>query len=318
MNARDPSGAWDEADATPAPGVRRRGPADGATPLVFASPHSGDLYPDDPGIDPTLPVASLRSAEDALIDRIAAPAAARIGAPLLCGLYGRAWLDLNRAPDDLDPLVIDGLDIPEPGPRARAGYGVIPRLTGDGRPLRTAPLPLAVARARLEGPHAAYHAELERLMTSARARFGCAVLVDWHSMPGRAVANGAAARPLDVVLGDRHGRACDPALMRRARAALERAGWRVGLNHPYAGGWSTERWGRPDEGFHALQIEINRDLYLAPDLTPGPGFGRVASVALALAAALAEALAGGAAGAKVEPAGGAKKKPRPKARHESL
>lgn len=315
MSARDLPEAWEPdiwkaAGASPAPGVRRRGPASGATPLVFASPHSGDLYPEDPGLDPDLPVASLRSAEDALIDRIAAPAAARIGAPLLCGLYGRAYVDLNRAPDDLDPLAIDGLELAEPGPRARAGYGVIPRLTGDGRPLRTAPLPLDLARARLDGPHAAYHAELGRLMTAAHARFGCAVLVDWHSMPGRAVAGGAGVRPLDVVLGDRHGRACDPALVRRARAALERAGWRVGLNRPYAGGWSTERWGRPQEGFHALQIEINRDLYLAPDLAPGPGFGRVTSVALALAAALAEALDAGAAGAK--------KKPRPKARHESL
>lgn len=307
-------GAWDAAGASPAPGVRRRGPAIGETPLVFASPHSGDLYPEDPGLDPDLPLASLRSAEDALIDRIAAPAAERIGAPLLCGLYGRAYIDLNRAPDDLDPQAIAGLELPEPGARARAGYGVIPRLTGDGRPLRSAPLPLADARARLEGPHAAYHAELERLMSATRARFGCAVLIDWHSMPGRAVAAGSGVRPLDVVLGDRHGRSCDPTLVRRARGALERAGWRVGLNRPYAGGWSTERWGRPAESFHALQIEINRDLYLAPDLSPGPGFGRVTSVALALAAALAEALAGGAAGANT----GAKKKPRPKARHESL
>jgi N-formylglutamate amidohydrolase len=301
----------DPTDGADAPGVRRHGPAVGVTPLVFASPHSGDIYPDDLGADPALPPASLRSAEDALIDRIAAPAAERIGAPLLCGLYGRAYVDLNRAPDDLDPLAVAGLEGLEPGARARAGYGVIPRLTGDGRPLRTTPLPLAVARARLDGPHAAYHAELTRLMTATHQRFGRAVLIDWHSMPGRAVAIGSGVRPLDVVLGDRHGRACDPALVRRARAALERAGWRVGLNRPYAGGWSTERWGRPDEGFHALQIEINRDLYLAPDLGPGPGFGRVAAVALALAAALAEALSGGG------PAG-TKKKPRPKARHESL
>lgn len=323
MVARDGAGAGpgdgcaadggDRQTVSPAPGVRRFGPEVGPTPLVFASPHSGDLYPDDLYADPDLPQASLRSAEDALIDRIAAPAAASIGTPLLCGLFGRAYVDLNRAPDDLDPLAIEGLEVPEPGPRARAGYGVIPRLTGDGRPLRTAPLPPELARARLDGPHAAYHAELERLMVSARQRFGCAVLVDWHSMPGRAV-GGSGVRPLDVVLGDRHGRACDPALVRRARAVLERSGWRVGLNRPYAGGWSTERWGRPEEGLHALQVEINRDLYLAPDLSPGPGFGRVAAVAVALAGALANALAGGAAGARVA----AQKKPRPEARHESL
>jgi N-formylglutamate amidohydrolase len=300
----------DDAGASPAPGVRRLGPVVGATPLVFASPHSGDIYPEDLGADPALSAASLRSAEDALIDRIAGPAAARIDAPLLCGLFGRAYVDLNRAPDDLDPLAVAGLEDLAPGPRARAGYGVIPRLTGDGRPLRPEPLPLAAARARLDGPHAAYHAELEQLMHATRARFGRAVLIDWHSMPGRAVAGGSGVKALDVVLGDRHGRACDPALVRRARATLERAGWRVGLNRPYAGGWSTERWGRPDEGFHALQIEINRDLYLAPDLTPGPGFARVAAVATALAAALAEAL--GAPGAQT------KKKPRPEARHESL
>ncbi|MFN5616109.1 MAG: N-formylglutamate amidohydrolase, partial [Brevundimonas sp.] len=105
---------------SPAPGVRRFGPEVGPTPLVFASPHSGDLYPDDLYADPDLPQASLRSAEDALIDRIAAPAAASIGTPLLCGLFGRAYVDLNRAPDDLDPLAIEGLEVPEPGPRARA------------------------------------------------------------------------------------------------------------------------------------------------------------------------------------------------------
>jgi N-formylglutamate amidohydrolase len=242
--------------------------------FVFTSPHSGALYPRDPAADPSLPLAALRSAEDALVDTLIAPGADH-GATLLLARLGRAWVDLNRAPEDLDPLLIDGLEPGPAPPRAAAGYGVLPRLSGDGRPLHRRRLSLAEAETRLAAVHRPWHAALAGLMHAARDRHGRAVLIDWHSMPARAVRGVGGARGPDVVLGDRHGSACDPDLTRGLRRAFESLGWRVALNHPYAGGYTTQTWGRPTEGFHALQIELNRALYFDEVAhAPGPGWAR--------------------------------------------
>lgn len=248
-----------------------------AGPFVFASPHSGDIYPADMRSADGLPTASLRSAEDALVDRLIAPGLEG-GAALLLGRLGRAWIDLNRDPEDLDPGLIDGLDGRTPSPRAAAGYAVIPRLTGDGRPIYDRRLGLEEARARITGTHVPYHAALDRLMAAAHARHGEAVLVDWHSMPSRATQGVGGARGPDVVLGDRHGSSCAAELTRRLRRSFEALGWRVALNQPYSGGWTTQRWGRPAEGFHAVQIELNRALYLdEATLEPGRGWSRCAA-----------------------------------------
>lgn len=239
--------------------------------FVFASPHSGTVYPADMGVDPALPEASLRSAEDALVNRLIAPGV-DFGATLVMGRLGRAWVDLNRDPDDLDPLLIDGAPDGAVSGRTAAGYGVIPRLTGDGRSLYDRRLTLAEAGERIARTHRPYHAALTERMQAARARHGEAVLVDWHSMPARAAGG---ARGPDVVLGDRHGSSCSAELTRRLRRAFEALGWRVALNQPYAGGWTTQRWGRPSEGFHAVQIELNRALYFDEAArVPGPGWSR--------------------------------------------
>lgn len=233
-------------------------------PWVFASPHSGAVIPPDPRTDPALDEAALRSAEDVAMDVIARPGVA-LGAPLIACRVSRAHVDVNRAPDELAPLVVEGLD-PDAGvsPRAKAGYGVIPRLTGDGRPILTSRLPLKEAKGRIDRVHAPYHAALTGLMAEAKAAHGRAVLIDWHSMPA-----GARGGP-DVVLGDRHGVSCAPDLTRRVRLAFERRGWRVVLNRPYAGGYATQVWGRPAESFEALQIELSRGRYLARPGTADP------------------------------------------------
>lgn len=245
--------------------------------FVFASPHSGTVYPADMEAAPDLPVAALRSAEDSLVDALIAPAVEQ-GASLLLGCFGRAYVDLNRDAEDLDPALIEGLEGRPASPRTVAGYGVIPRLTGDGRPLYDRRLGLDEAHARLARVHAPYHAALDDLMRTTRARHGEAVLVDWHSMPSRAASGAGGARGADVVLGDRHGSSCVAALTRRLRRSFEGLGWRVALNQPYAGGWTTQRWGRPAEGFHAVQIELNRALYLDETTRrPGPGWSRCAA-----------------------------------------
>lgn len=246
-------------------------------PFVFTSPHSGDIYPDDMGTAAGLDTASLRSAEDALVDRLIAPGQAR-GAVLLLGRLGRAWCDLNRDPDELDPALIEGPDGRTASPRAAAGYGVIPRLTGDGRPLYDRRLGADEAAARIARAHAPYHAALEQALRAARERHGVALLVDWHSMPSRATQGVGGARGPDVVLGDRHGASCAAELTRRLRRAFEALGWRVALNQPYSGGWTTQRWGRPVEGYHAIQIELNRALYLdEATMEPGIGWSRCAA-----------------------------------------
>lgn len=255
------------------------------TPLVFASPHSGGVYPDDMGAAEGLSEASLRSAEDAAVDRLL-DGAATTGAALIVGRIGRAYVDLNRAPEELDPALIDGApEAPPPGLKTLAGYGVIPRLAGDGAPLYDRRLTLAEARGRIARVHAPYHAMLGDLMQAARARHGRAVLIDWHSMPARATGpNGP-----DVVLGDRHGTSCAAALTRRLRALFEAMGWRVALNRPYAGGYATQVWGRPDEGLEAIQIELNRRLYWDEAAgAPSVGWGRCQSGLKRVIAALGE------------------------------
>ena len=259
-------------------------PEGAAGPFVFASPHSGSHYPADMG-GAALPEHSLRSAEDALVDRLIAPGPAH-GAALITGQIGRAWLDLNREPEELDPLLIADAGAIGPSPRAAAGYGVVPRLSGDGRPLYDRRLSLEEVQSRIARVHAPYHAALGQLMTAARERTGRAVLVDWHSMPARA---GGPGRGVDVVLGDRHGSSCDPAITRRLRVLFEGLGWRVALNHPYAGGYSTRLWARPDEGFHAVQIELSRGLYFdEAAMAPGVGWSRCEKGLARVIARLAE------------------------------
>lgn len=242
--------------------------------FVFASPHSGTVYPPDMGRDTALTEASLRSAEDALVDRLIAPATGH-GATVVLGRYGRAWVDLNRDPVDLDPVLIEGVGEGPVSARTAAGYGVIPRLTGDGRTLYDRRLSLDEARDRIARAHTPYHQMLAAGMAAARAQHGEAILVDWHSMPARATEGVGGMRGPDVVLGDRHGSSCGAELTRGLRRAFEALGWRVALNRPYAGGWTTQRWGRPSEGFHAIQIELNRALYFDEQArSPGPGWSR--------------------------------------------
>lgn len=255
--------------------------------FVFASPHSGTVYPSGMGADPGLPEASLRSAEDALVDRLIAPGV-DLGATVVLARLGRAWVDLNRDPADLDPQLIEGAPDGSVSARTAAGYGVIPRLTGDGRALYDRHLTMDEARDRIAATHAPYHAALSERMQAAHTLYGEAVLVDWHSMPARATQGSGGARGPDVVLGDRHGSSCSATLTRRLRRAFEALGWRVALNQPYAGGWTTQSWGRPSEGFHAIQVELNRALYFDEAARmPGPGWSRTEKgVARAIAALL--------------------------------
>jgi N-formylglutamate amidohydrolase len=261
------------------------------TALVFASPHSGAVYPPDMVEAARLPVETLRASEDAFVDRIIAGAPG-LGAAVILARLARAYVDLNREPWELDPSMFEE-DLPDyaQGRTARvaAGLGAIPRVAGEGRPIYARKLTFAEARDRIELTHRPYHDALDRQLAAARAAHGAAILIDWHSMPA-AAARGLRGRngSCDIVLGDRFGAACSPKLTSLVERELEALGYRVARNAPYAGGYTTEHYGRPAKRTHALQIEINRALYMDEDTRePTAGLVKLTADAETLTRALA-------------------------------
>jgi N-formylglutamate amidohydrolase len=240
-------------------------------PFAFASPHSGRRYPASLLERTRLDAITLRRSEDAFVDELFAGAVG-LGAPLLSAQFPRAYLDVNRGSAELDAGMFDApLDVPVdvPSPRVAAGLGVIPRIVRDGAEIYRGKLDMAEADARLSRLYKPYHRALAQLLEETRARFGVAVLIDCHSMP-------SALSVPDIVLGDRYGASAAPALTARAEAVFTREGFSVARNTPYAGGHTTVLYGRPASGCHALQIEINRALYLDEDrIAKRPAFESV-------------------------------------------
>lgn len=249
--------------------VRR--PESQAVPFVFASPHSGRLYPGDFIASSRLSALSLRRSEDAFVDELFAPVVAN-GAPLIAATFPRAFVDANRSPTEIDSTMFEGeldVTVDSVSPRVTAGLGVIPRIVRDGAEIYRCKLPAAEAQMRLNRLYKPYHDALAQLVDATRAQFGVCVVIDCHSMPT------AAAAP-DVVLGDRYGLSAVSALTRAAESAFERYRFTVTRNAPYAGGYTTHLYARRSQGVHALQIEVNRALYLDEDrIVKNANFERV-------------------------------------------
>ncbi len=233
------------------------------TGAVFNSPHSGNDYPPALLARTRLDAVQLRASEDALIDRLFAPAAT-MGAPLLAAIAPRAWVDLNRGPSELDPALIDGIRASGLNQRIAAGLGVVPRIVSEGATIYEGKISLAEANERISSMHAPYHAKLESLLMRARSEFGAAILFDCHSMPSDALraAPRVRGRVPEIVLGDRFGAAATRDIVAETQNAFEAAGFVVARNAPFAGGYITQRYGRPSRGLNAVQIEIDRGLYL--------------------------------------------------------
>lgn len=240
-------------------------PARWQAAMVFDSPHSGAVMPDDFVSKTRLTARELRQSEDSHIDALFS-GCLDAGAPMLRALASRAYLDLNREPYELDPRLFTE-NLPgymNPGsPRVAAGFGTIPRLVGDGHEIYRTRLQLSDALSRIELFYKPYHRQLKALLDEAHMATGTVLLVDCHSMPS------SAARPLpgssrmiDVVLGDRFGSACAPEITGFVEDFLTSRGLHVVRNRPYAGGFITETHGAPRHNRHALQIEVNRGLYL--------------------------------------------------------
>ena len=252
------------------------------SPLVFSSPHSGRNYPLAFLAASRLDLRALRSSEDVLVDDLFA-AAPRHGSPLLRAHFPRSMTDVNREAHELDSKLFN-----ETPPsfantrslRVAAGLGVIPRVVAEGQAIYADRIALAEGLRRIENDYKPYHAALEGLMTRAKRTYGVAVLIDCHSMPSR-MPTGDARRPyepldVDIVIGDRYGASCDPAFSHRVHKLLVEFGYRVARNKPYAGGFITETYANRSQNRHALQIEINRALYLDErTLEPKPAYAKV-------------------------------------------
>jgi N-formylglutamate deformylase len=252
-------------------------PAERLVPFIFASPHSGRIYPERFLRLTRLSGVSLRRSEDAYVDHLFGEVAT-LGAPLIAARFPRAYLDVNRAPGELDPAMFEGplkLPVEQTSSRVSAGLGVIPRVVRDGAEIYRGKLEPKEAEERLSRLHRRYHAALASLVRETRAQFGAAVVIDCHSMPS---ATGAP----DIVLGDRYGTAASHLLLRRAEQAFSAKGFSVGRNVPYAGGYTTHLYGEPGRGIHALQIEVNRALYLDEErIEPLQTFERIRARAMA-------------------------------------
>jgi N-formylglutamate amidohydrolase len=246
-----------------APPLDMRRPVTRLLPLVVASPHSGSNYPADFVAASRLDPLTLRRSEDAFVDELFA-AAPRLGAPMLAARFPRAYLDVNREAYELDPAMFaDSLPdyVNARSPRVRMGLGTIARIVASGEEIYGGKLCFAEAEARIDSLYRPYHAALNRLVEETEADFGFCLVVDCHSMPSGAHA-AAGREAADIVLGDCHGAACAPQIVEAARRYLTRRGFAVALNAPYAGGFTTGHYGKPRHGRHALQIEINRAIYM--------------------------------------------------------
>ncbi len=243
-----------------------------AAPVLFASPHSGVLYPPSMQAALCVPLIDVRRTEDAFVDELFAGAPA-LGGSLLAARYGRSVVDLNRDPHELDAAMFaDGPPrvCAMPTARVEAGLGCLPRVGARGEAIYGRLLSRAEGEERLTHLHDVYHAHLSGALDAVRSTHGHALLVDCHSMPS--VQPGRRALT-DIVLGDRFGSSADARLIVRIERSFRAHGFTVARNAPYAGGYTTRRYGRPRRGIHALQIEINRGLYMDEQrITRSAGF----------------------------------------------
>ncbi len=238
-------------------------PAEWRSPVVFNSPHSGSVYPPAFLSASRLDLATLRRSEDTFVDELFVGVVGR-GHPLMRAHFPRCYVDVNREPYELDPRMFDGR-LPSfantRSMRVAGGLGTVARVVGDAQEIYDQRLPIDEALRRIEALYKPYHHTLRRLVTRVHRDFGAAVLIDCHSMPSTAGLK-EERRRADIVLGDRYGTSCVTAVVEMMESTLRGFGYTVSRNKPYAGGFITEHYGNPAAGLHAVQLELNRGLYM--------------------------------------------------------
>lgn len=254
-------------------------PGERRAPLLFNSPHSGAVYPKSFLSIARLDPLTLRRSEDTFVDELFACAVTK-GAGFMRAHFPRAYLDVNREPYELDPRMFEGRLPPYANTRSlrvAGGLGTIARLVGENQEIYRSRLPVAEALSRIDSLYKPYHSALTKALLDIHQTAGCAVLIDCHSMPSTTSRRTERYRA-DIVLGDRYGTSCAPEITSLVERSLSRLGYTVALNRPYAGGYITEHYGNPAMQFHALQIEINRGLYMEEaTLTKNAGFSSLAN-----------------------------------------
>ena len=210
-----------------------------------------------------LNVTALRRSEDCYVDELFVDAPS-FGVPLICALFPRSFVDVNRSPTEIDWKIFGGTlpgYVDKQSERVRSGLGVIPRLNASGAEIYPQSLPISAARKRLLTYFFPYQRMLRQLLRKAHEQFGHVVLLDCHSMPSQLYA-GRSEPDFDMVLGDQYGRSCSPHVIDKVEAVLAGQGYRVARNAPYAGGFVTKHYGRPEHGVDVLQLEVSRALYM--------------------------------------------------------
>jgi N-formylglutamate amidohydrolase len=257
-------------------------PPRGSLPILLSIPHAGREYDRDVLANAAQGRRALETLEDPLVDRLCWRAiAAGLGA--VVQHVPRAVIDCNRDESEVDPAAVVGIPAPV-GPRARFGLGLIPSRTHRHGTLWRRPIDLTELNRRIELVHRPYHAALSEALETLVRRFGEAMLIDCHSMPTR---RGQA----EIVFGDRNGSSAAAWVAPEAARIAREAGFKAALNEPYAGGAIVARHGKPAEGVHAVQVEVDRCLYLQSDgRTPGVGFDRIAGLIEAIATGLGDSL----------------------------
>jgi N-formylglutamate amidohydrolase len=232
-------------------------------PIIFNSPHSGSVYPDEFLNASRIDLPGLRRSEDSFMDELIGGLSGH-GFPTVTVNFPRSYVDVNREPYELDPRMFAGR-LPSfantRSMRVAGGLGTIPRVVGDGQEIYRERLSVDDALARIEALYKPYHRALRRLINKAHQAFGTVVVVDCHSMPSIGVSRDEPRRP-DVVIGDRYGTSCAPMLADMVEETMGRLGYSVGRNKPYAGGFITEHYGNPASGLHSVQLELNRAIYM--------------------------------------------------------
>jgi N-formylglutamate amidohydrolase len=241
-------------------------PSEQTLPLVVASPHSGRDYPEPFVAASRLDPHTLRRSEDCYVDELFA-GSVTAGAPMIRALFPRAYVDANREPFELDPRMFeDALPnyVTTRSPRITAGLGTVARIVASGCEIYGDKLRFPEVLRRITTHHHPYHQTLHRLVAATRARFGECALIDAHSMPSAGAGGDweVGTGRVDFVLGDCHGLSCERGLTDVVEATLRDLGYTVARNEPYPGGYTTRHYGRPRDRVHAIQIEVNRSLYM--------------------------------------------------------
>lgn len=266
----------------------RNDPTGPRVPVLFDSPHSGSVYP--PSFHFSCPLSVLRQAEDTHVEELFA-SAPDSGATLLCALFPRSFIDVNRAPDDIDPALLDG---PWPEPlhptdKSAAGIGLIRTLCRPGLPMYDGRLPVAEVLDRIDRYYRPYHFQMASILDGLATRFGGVWHLNCHSMPSNSPTGTANAALADFVIGDRDGTTSEPGFVAMVAGTLRGFGYSVAVNDPYKGVELIARYGIPSQNRHSIQLEINRRLYMNEEtLERTEGFDRLRGHLAALVRRIAD------------------------------